>query len=83
MIYANPSFVTRYTVENIFKVGFPCSCHCSPFESESYRAYYTVRDKNEHPQVVSRITLTCSNCGQSESYDVADRYFTEFDINKL
>ncbi len=83
MIYGNPSVVTRYTIENIFKVSFPCSCNYSPFESEAYRAYYAVRDKEEHPQVVSRINLTCSNCGQSESYDVANRYLTEYDINRL
>ena len=80
---SNPAIVTRYALENVLKVGYPCKCHLSPFESETYKAYFTVRDQYECPQYVSTINVVCSNCRSSRTYDVSERYISEFDVNAL
>ena len=83
MILSNPAVCTRYTLENVLKLNFPCNCHLSPFESETYKAYFTVENPNDNPQRISQINVVCSNCGQSFSYNVMDRWMTEYDVNDL
>lgn len=83
MFLNNPTVVTRYGLENVLKVGYPCSCHLSPFESETYNAYFDSRNPNEYPARIARITVKCSNCGQSKAFDVEDRYLTELDFQDL
>ena len=71
--------VTRYGMENVLKVGYPCSCHISPVESETYTAHFDFFDQSR----ISRIKVTCSNCGQYQIYDVLGRWLTAYDFENL
>ena len=79
MLINNPTVVSRFAIENILKIGYPCSCHVSPFESESYKTFFCVR---ESPRI-SSISVTCSNCNQSKNFNVEDRYLSEYDVKDL
>ena len=80
---SNPAIVTRYALENVLKVGYPCKCHLSPFESEAYKAFFTVENPSAYPQRIMQITVTCSACNQSQNFNVANRYLSELDVSGL
>ncbi|MBR3281505.1 MAG: hypothetical protein IKI57_06715 [Clostridia bacterium] len=73
---------TRYAMENVLKIGYPCSCHVSPFESESYTINLAKNDPVSDSRI-THITAACSNCRLQKTFEVTDRWLTEYDFKDL
>lgn len=74
--------VSRYAMENVLKIGYPCSCHVSPFESESYSIYLGKNDPISESKI-THITATCNNCRMQRTFEIKDRWLTEYDLRSL
>lgn len=71
---------TRYTMENILKIPYPCSCHCSPVESETYEVGYSVANPYDK---IEQLHVMCSNCCQRAGVSTKDKSLTYYDLCKL
>ena len=83
MLVTHSTVVSRYVMENRLKIGYPCSCHMSPVESESYTIHFDLVNHNDYPRRISKINVMCNTCRQKASFDVADRWIMEYDVSDL